>query len=61
MSELKDQYGGHWGEHPDWPAADWAIAAREDETRLGYWDWVEAQIDLTDDNEDAEQPIEESS
>jgi hypothetical protein len=42
---LADQNGGHWGEHPDYPARDWKHEVVDGNTRLGYWDWVEAQIE----------------
>ncbi len=35
-----------WGEDPDWRIEDWQIEVSEDNTRLGYWDWVLAQRDL---------------
>ena len=31
---------GYWGEHPDYHVADWGFEASNNETRLGYWDWV---------------------
>lgn len=36
--------GGHWGEHPSFPPSDWAHEALNDETRLGYWDWVQQKF-----------------
>lgn len=38
----------HWIEDLPYPMSDWQSAVREDETRLGYWAWVEAQRDLTE-------------
>lgn len=31
-----------------YPMGDWQSAVRKDETRLGYWAWVEEQRDLTE-------------
>jgi hypothetical protein len=31
-----------WGEDKDFPLADWRYAVANDDTRLGYWEWVEA-------------------
>ena len=41
---LADQHGGHWGQHPDHPAEDWRYEVGNNDTRLGYWDWVEDRI-----------------
>lgn len=49
LIELANLYGGHWGEHPDYPASDWAGEAASDETRLGYWEWVLNKIENSDD------------
>ena len=40
---LEDEYG-HWGSHPDFPISDWQDEVSNDETRLGYWYWVEVKI-----------------
>ncbi len=32
------------GEHPDYRRADWRAEVASDNTLLGYWHWVEAQI-----------------
>ncbi len=34
---------GVWGSDPDYPVADWQYEVANDDTRLGYWEWVEAQ------------------
>lgn len=36
---LIEKYG-YWGEHPDYRVADWGYEAGNNDTRLGYWDWV---------------------
>ena len=48
---LRSHYGT-WGEHPDFPSSDWQDEVADDATRLGYWDWVEAQIDALEDSND---------
>jgi hypothetical protein len=37
----------HGDEHPDYPQRDWVAAVTCDNTLLGYWDWVHAQIEET--------------
>jgi hypothetical protein len=41
--ELVAKYG-HWGEHPENPVSDWKTEVEADETRLGYWEWVEGRL-----------------
>lgn len=45
--ELIDEYGV-WGEHPAYPVDDWQAEVENDETRQGYWEWVEYLLDLSD-------------
>ena len=45
MSILAEQHGAPWGTHPDYPLSDWQYEVNNDDTRLGYWDWVAAQIE----------------
>jgi hypothetical protein len=33
-----------WGEYSDFPVEDWAYEASNNDTRLGYWDWVKVKI-----------------
>ena len=40
---LEDEYG-YWGDHPDFSVSDWQCEVANDETRLGYWYWVEMKI-----------------
>lgn len=44
-TSLADEHGGVWGEHPDYPVADWQNEVASGATRNGYWAWVAAQID----------------
>lgn len=36
----------HWDENPDYPVDDWKTEVANDDTRLGYLDWVEARSEL---------------
>ena len=42
--ELAGHYT-HWGEHPDYPSAQWRDEVAGEETRQGYWDWVAARLE----------------
>ena len=49
--ELAEKYAGPngaWGEHPDFCRNDWQTEVGNDDTLLGYWDWVVAQLDQQD-------------
>jgi hypothetical protein len=48
---LDSLYGGHWGEHPAFPPDNWAHEALEGSTRLSYWDWVQQQIDIAEEED----------
>lgn len=37
---LRDTYGGHWNEHPEYPASQWKAEVENGDTRLGYWEWI---------------------
>jgi hypothetical protein len=44
--KLAEHYGGYWkGEHPDHTVADWKQDVRDDNTRYGYWAWVNSNIE----------------
>lgn len=34
-----------WAEHPCAPLEDWKFEVQNDDTRLGYWEWVDALLD----------------
>uniref|UniRef100_A0A6M3IMI3 Uncharacterized protein n=1 Tax=viral metagenome TaxID=1070528 RepID=A0A6M3IMI3_9ZZZZ len=34
-----------WDENPEYPRSDWKDEVNNDDTNLGYWDWVEHQIE----------------
>lgn len=44
IEALADRHGGYWGAHPDYPVADWQYEVANDDTRRGYWEWVEAKL-----------------
>lgn len=44
--KLKETHGGMWGEHPEHPSSDWRYEADNGDTRLGYWEWVAARIEM---------------
>ena len=33
----------YWGERPGHPIDDWKYEVRNDDTRMGYWEWVVAR------------------
>uniref|UniRef100_A0A6M3LT21 Uncharacterized protein n=1 Tax=viral metagenome TaxID=1070528 RepID=A0A6M3LT21_9ZZZZ len=37
-----------WDNHPDFPVEDWMHEVSNDDTRLGYWEWVRAKIEQND-------------
>lgn len=41
--EIADLYGGVWGEHPRYTAADWRYEVDNGYTRRSYWQWVHAK------------------
>ncbi len=43
FERMKQKFGGVWGQHPDYPVADWQAEIENNDTRLGYWEWVEHQ------------------
>jgi hypothetical protein len=63
--ELCDKYdllapGGNWGEHPRFTMLDWRNAVANEDTRLGYWPWVENQLSFAEAEEADEGPIDEA-
>jgi hypothetical protein len=40
-------FGGIWEELPEHPVRDWQYEVANGDTRLGYWEWVQAQIEMT--------------
>lgn len=31
----------HWDENSEYPLSDWKEEVANNETRLGYWDWID--------------------
>ena len=52
LQEKYDHVSGKWGEHPDYRMEAWGEAAADLSTRLGYWDWVVAQLEQDGDEDD---------
>jgi hypothetical protein len=44
IEQLVDANGGYWGSHVDYPLEDWRADVMNGYTRLGYWEWVEDQL-----------------
>jgi hypothetical protein len=42
---LKRNHGGTWGEHREYPVAQWQNEVASHDTRLGYWDWVAVRLE----------------
>lgn len=40
-----EDFGGHWGVHPDYPVEDWKYEVQNDDTRQSYWEWVQSRVD----------------
>lgn len=54
-AHLREKYDGtlgpsDWGEHPDHPMREWQGQVAMNDTRLGYWEWVQHRLqdDATD-------------
>ena len=55
--DLAAHFGGTWGEHPQHEVGAWAEEVANEDTCLGYWEWVANRIDsgdfdLDDDTDD---------
>jgi len=51
--KICQKHGGVWGEYPDHDKDDWRTEVANDDTVLGYWQWVECQIQQKKDEEEA--------
>lgn len=49
--QLREKYDTEkgWGSHPKFTMEDWQFEVSEGNTRVGYWDWVEVQIEIVGD------------
>lgn len=53
-SEFRNYFGAdadYWETDPTHPVEDWQFEVSNDDTRLGYWDWVINQRELATDKE----------
>ena len=51
--ELHDKYPGPndtWGEHPHYTREDWKQEVGDDNTLLGYWAWVEHELEIEEED-----------
>ena len=45
-ASLSAEYGWWDGDIEEYPVSDWIEAVANGDTRLGYWAWVEVQIEV---------------
>jgi hypothetical protein len=45
-SIARSWHSGHWDSHPDFPVSDWEYEVANGDTRLGYQQWVNDQIEM---------------
>jgi hypothetical protein len=45
----------HWDDHDEFEYGDWVTEVRDNDTRLGYVDWVNNQLEAEDEDEDGEE------
>lgn len=43
-NDLQDRFGGPWGECPAHPRFDWVTEVANDDTSLGYWEWLAVHL-----------------
>lgn len=48
MAKQKWTPESHWDHPPDFPVNDWMYEVANDNTRQGYVDWVNSQLDAQD-------------
>ena len=44
MHAYKDKFG-FWEPYPGHPVEDWRFEVANDDTRIGYWEWVEGRLE----------------
>ena len=49
--KLREESGGFWRSHPDYPVTDWQYEVANNDTRLGYWEWVVSTKEMEVDDE----------
>lgn len=45
---LRETVEDVWSEHPTWTRDDWITDVGNGDTHIGYWEWVDGQIDDMD-------------
>lgn len=45
VDSIREKCGGHWGECPGYPSDDWKYLVSNNETRLGYLEWILGSIE----------------
>ena len=45
-SRVKVGHNGHWDDDNEYTIDQWKGEVQDDDTRLGYWDWVECRRTL---------------
>lgn len=60
IAQLIEEYGKGdvWGEHPDYPREDWGNEAADNDTSLGYWEWVAHKVEADGNGFDGEEETE---
>ena len=43
---IRSWHSGHWDSHRDFPVSDWQYEVANGDTRLGYQQWVNDQIEM---------------
>jgi hypothetical protein len=53
--ELREKYDTEegWGQHPRFTMEDWRNEVSNEDTRIGYWDWVEKSLAYAEDEEES--------
>ena len=50
-ARLREEHGGHWRNHPNYSHQDWMAEVANNDTRLGYWQWVASQVEQADEED----------
>lgn len=49
---FRAKYDGQ--EHPEWPRSDWQYQVSNEDTTLGYWEWVASNVESNETDSDAD-------
>lgn len=47
--KLCNKNGGIWGSYPKYPKEDWVSEVINNDTVLGYWNWVSVHVEQEED------------